>query len=150
MRKACRRRVRGESVPAMVALAAIPEIGIAELMAIEAMRSGIADYDNAYRVLADCHGMLAIGAKRKRDTSMQPILALAEVALRNVFDRMRQTGKVGATGDELMALDLLVEFSTDFWKRQSWDDFLAAMEILKVVRAKQYKEKREKNDRQCA
>jgi hypothetical protein len=96
--------VRPASEPALVRLATNPEIGIAERMAIQAMRGGWADYQNSYRVLADCHGILTIGLQRKKDTSLDGVMKLAMIAMLNVYDRYIKTKKVGATGDELQAL----------------------------------------------
>lgn len=126
----------------MVRLATNPEIGITERMAIQAMRGGWADYANSYRVLADCHGILTIGCKRKADASMNAILSLAMVALLNIFDRIKATNKVGATGDELAALELLVDSAENFWKRQSSTALEIAIVALRRVRERQIAEKK--------
>ena len=98
MKKQSKRRVRPASEPALVRLATNPKIGIAERMAIQAMRGGWADYQNSYRVLADCHGVLTLGLKRKKDDSLKGVLQLAMIALLNIYDRYGKSKKIGATG----------------------------------------------------
>lgn len=137
MKKQSKRRVRPASEPALIRLATNPEIGIAERMAIQAMRGGWADYNNSYRVLADCHGILAIGLQRKKDTSLDGVMKLAMIAMLNVYDRYIKTKKVGATGDELQALELLVDVSEDYWKRQSASALELAIVQLRAVRERQ-------------
>ena len=137
MKKQSKRRVRPASEPALIRLATNPEIGIAERMAIQAMRGGWADYNNSYRVLADCHGVLTLGVKRKKDDSMKGVLQLAMIALLNIYDRYAKTKKVGATGDELQALELLVDVSEDYWKRQSASALELAIVQLRAVRERQ-------------
>lgn len=136
-RKACKRRVRAQSEPALIRLANNPEIAIAERLAIQAMRGGWSDYQNSYRVLADCHGLLAIGTRKKKDASLDGIIQGGMVAMRNIYDRYISTKKVGATGDELAMLEHMVDVSEDFWKRQSAAALETAIHSLKFVRAKQ-------------
>lgn len=140
MKKQSKRRVRPASEPALIRLATNPEIGIAERMAIQAMRGGWADYNNSYRVLADCHGILAIGLQRKKDTSLDGVMKLAMIAMLNVHDRYIKTKKVGATGDELQALELLVDVSEDYWKRQTSISLEVAIIQLKEIRRQQIRE----------
>ena len=143
MKKQSKRRVRPASEPALVRLSTNPEIGIAERMAIQAMRGGWADYQNSYRVLADCHGILAIGLQRKKDTSLDGVMKLAMIAMLNVYDRYIKTKKVGATGDELQALELLVDVSEDYWKRQSASALELAIVQLRFVRDRQIAESKQ-------
>lgn len=132
------------SEPALTRLANNPEIGITERMAIQSMRGGWADYNNSYRVLADCHGILTLGTRRKKDTSMAGVLKLSMVALLNIFDRYAKTKKIGATGDELQALELLVSSAEDFWKRQTADSLELAIVGLRTVRESQIAESKKK------
>lgn len=132
------------SEPAITRLTNNPEIGITERMAIQAMRGGWADYNNSYRVLADCHGILTLGTRRKKDNSLQGVLKASMIALLNVYDRYISTKKVGATGDELAALDLLVTTAEDFWKRQTATSLEAAIIGLRTVRESQMAEIKKK------
>lgn len=112
-------------------------------MAIQAMRGGWADYQNSYRVLADCHGVLTLGLKRKKDDSLKGVLQLAMIALLNIYDRYGKTKKIGATGDELQALEVLVDTADDFWKRQSASALELAIVQLRFVRDRQIAESKQ-------
>lgn len=144
MRKQSKRRIRAASEPALVRLATNPEIGIAENMAITAMKCGFATYENSYRILADCHGMLMIGARRKYDRSMDGVIEVSRIALFNIYDRAMKTKRYGATGDELIALTQLVEVANDFWKRQSSAALEIAIAALRRVREMQIAENKAK------
>lgn len=144
MRKRCNRRIRPSSEPAMVRLAVNPEIEVTERLAIQAMRGGWADYHNSYKVLADCHGILSIGTRRKKDASLHGVIQASQVALLNIYDRMRKTKRVGATGDELNALEALVDVAHDFWSRQSSTALEIAIDSLHIVRQRQYEDARRK------
>lgn len=139
MKKHCKRRIRSASEPAMVRMHCVPDVEIHERLAIQALRGGWATY-NTYRTLADCHGALTIGRKRKGDYSLEGAIKASGIALLNIFDRMQATGKVGATGDELRALQLLVDTAEDFWRRQSSGALEYAIAALKEVRKRQIEE----------
>jgi hypothetical protein len=126
----------------MVRKMCLPEVEIGERMALIHLTTGNATYDNCYRVLADVHGVLTIGVRIKKDTSLDPILSLGHTALLNVYDRMKATKKVGATGDELHALRAMVDIAEDFWNRRPAHELETAVLALRKIREKQLLEKR--------
>ena len=67
-------------------------------------------------------------------------MKLAMIAMLNVHDRYIKTKKVGATGDELQALELLVDVSEDYWKRQTSISLEVAIIQLKEIRRQQIRE----------
>lgn len=138
MRKLCKRRVRAAFQPAMVLLATTPELGLAERGAIEALRGGWADYQNCYQVIADCHGMLLLAMMEKPCASTKAACDIGYIAIMNIHDRRQETGKYGATGDELAVLELLFDASEDYWKRQSGSLFFNCIKRLRAVREKQH------------
>lgn len=144
MRKQSKRRIRPASEPAMVRLAMNPEIEVTERLAIQAMRGGWSDYHNSYKVLADCHGILTIGTRRKNDISLRGVLQASQIALLNIYDRYFKTKKFGATGDELHALEMLVDVAHDFWARQSSTALEIAIDALRIVRKHQYEDAKRK------
>ena len=150
MRKQCKRRIRPASEPAMVRLSTNPEVGIAERLAIQAMRGGWSDYHNSYKVLADCHGILMIGLRRKKDHSLDGFLQACQIAMMNIYDRYIETKRVGATGDELAMLEVMVDTAEDFWKRQSSTALEIAINALKLVRKSQIEENKRKKERLAA
>ncbi len=61
----------------------------------------------------------------------------AQIALLNIRDRRQETGRFGATGDELAALALLADFYMSFWLAQSGDLFRKARTELHRIRREQ-------------
>ena len=133
MRKQCKRIKRRLVAPTCVAMALNPEVSLQERMAVEALRGGWSSTDH-FNVLADCRDMLLLAASERRDTSTLAACKLAGVALMNIRDRHAQRGKIGATGDEINALALLVDTSEQFWLRQSGGLFVDAENALHRAR----------------
>lgn len=133
MRKSCKRRHHKKLAPTVVAMLLNPEVSIQERMCIKALRGGWATTDH-YNVLNDCRNMLIIAADEKGDTQTLSVCAIAGIALANVRDRHTEKGKIGATGDEVNALSMLVDVSEDFWKRQSGSVFVMAETTMRRER----------------
>lgn len=129
MRKTCKRVKRRLAAPTIVALHLNPEVSLQERQSVEALRGGWATTDH-FNVLADCRDMLVLAASEKNDQSAIVACDLAGVALMNLKDRYLEKKRMGATGDELQALDLLVTISEDFWKRQGGGLFIDAEAAL--------------------
>ena len=134
MRKRCRRTIRREAAPTMVAYYLNPEVSTQERMSVIAMRGGYATTSH-FDVLADCRDMLALAAAEKNDAQTLAICELCLVALENIKARYLERQRIGATGDELQALQALVDVSEDFWKRQSGGLFIDAEAALSKARA---------------
>jgi len=134
MRKSCKRIVRRMVAPTMVAMHLNPEVTIQERMAVAALRGGWSTTDH-FNLLADCRDMLVLAANEKNDRAAIDVCTLSGIALLNMKDRHAEIGRIGATGDELQALDLLVTVSEDFWKRQSGGLFIDAEAALRRARA---------------
>lgn len=111
--------------PTMVAMHLAPEVGITEWTSVNAIAGGWAEKYH-FNVLADCHDLLTIAANHKQDAQTLAVCDLAGIALLNIKDRFEERQRLGATGDELQALRVLVDISEDFWKRQSGELFHAA------------------------
>ena len=133
-RKRCKRVVRRALAPTLVALHLNPEVCLQERAAVLAVRGGWATTDH-FNVLADCRDMLMLAANEKSDSSAIAACTVAGIALMNMKDRHTEKGKIGATGDEIQALELLVDASEDFWKRQSGGLFVDAEAALSRARA---------------
>lgn len=134
MKKRCKRVVRRLVAPTLIAMNLNPEVSLQERAAIMALRGGWATTDH-FNVLADCRDMLVLAGHEKNDQSVIATCDLAGLALMNMKDRYREKSRIGATGDELQALDLLVDISEDFWKRQSGGLFVDAERALGRARA---------------
>ena len=119
--------------PTMVALAISPEVETTELMAVLLFRNGAAD-KGQFNILADCRDLLMLAANEKHDAGVMAVCELAGVALLNIKDRYLDKQRMGATGEELKALQALVDISRDFWMRQSGEMFRAANLALDKAR----------------
>jgi hypothetical protein len=125
----------------MVAMALNPEVSLQERSAVLALRGGWATTDH-FNVLADCRDMLLLAAGEKNDKSALAACSLAGIALMNIKDRHTEKHKIGATGDEIMALELLCDISEDFWKRQGGGLFIDAEAALSRARQMRAEEAR--------
>ena len=119
--------------PTMVALAISPEVETTERMSVLLFRTGAAD-KGQFNILADCRDLLLLAANEKHDTGVMAVCDLAGVALLNIKDRYIEKNRMGATGEELKALQALVDVSRDFWMRQSGELFRSANVALDKAR----------------
>ena len=119
--------------PTMVAMVISPEVETTEHMAVLLFRNGTAD-KGQFNILADCRDLLMLAAHEKRDVGVRAVCELAGVALLNIKDRYLEKERMGATGEELKALQALVDISRDFWMRQSGELFRAANLALDKAR----------------
>lgn len=140
MRKQCKRTVRRQVAPTLVAYLLNPEVSTQERMAVVAICGGWATTVH-FDILADCRDMLALAAAEKNDAQTQAICELGYIALQNIKDRYLERQRIGASGDELQALYALVDVSEDFWKRQSGALFIDAEAALGKARA-EYRERK--------
>ena len=133
MKKQCKRKHHRQLAPTMVAMFLNPEISIQERMAVQALRGGWASTDT-FNLLADARDMLLLAAGEREDKSVIGVCQLAGIALMNMKDRYNDKKKMGATGEEFAALDLLVDVSEEFWKRQPGGLFVDAEKALRRCR----------------
>lgn len=120
-----------------------PEVSIAERVAVQAFSAGYAEYGH-YRIIADVQGHLQLAARKKHDAEAGQIADLAGSAILSIYQRYMKTRKYGATGEELKMLHILVDYSDDFWKRQTGALLNECAEILMAIRAKQLAESHKK------
>lgn len=129
MRKHSNRRVRPCNPPTLVALHCAPDVGITERLAVEGISGGWATTTH-FNQLLECADLLLLAATEKKADDEAEIAHLGRTALANIRDRYYQTKRIGATGEELKALRVLVDISEDWWKRQSGALFKEAVEAL--------------------
>jgi len=136
MRKASKRKVRRAVAPTMVALSVVKTCEIAEQMAITALVGGWAT-PTQFDCLLDCADLLLLAAADRHDDGCREVAYHARDALHGIAARFRAVGKIGATGDEVKALRVLVDVSRDFWYRKSGVLFADAYTALEKFRATQ-------------
>lgn len=120
--------------PAMVALNITPELGIAQRAAIEGLRGGWADKPQ-FNALAECCNFLAHGAKVTSDDEAERMADFGSEALASIRARFFKVGKFGASGEELQALVVMIDYSDDWWSRQSGDAFHRAYLAMEAENA---------------
>ncbi len=139
MRKHTRRIQRRQTAPTLVAYFLNPEVSTQERLAVLAIQNGYAQ-EAHFNVLADCRDMLTLAAAEKNDQQTLAICEASRIALENIKDRYLSRHRLGASGDELQALQVLVDVSEDFWKRQSGSLFIDAEKALANIR-REYRER---------
>lgn len=139
MRKSCKRVHRRCAAPTLVAYHLNPEVSTQERLSVIAIKSGWATTSH-FDVLADCRDMLTLAAGRKNDASTLVVCELGLVALENIKARYLERQRIGASGEEIQALQALVDVAEDFWKRQSGALFIDAEAALSKARA-EYRER---------
>jgi hypothetical protein len=135
-------RHKAKAVPGLVAQNLGPEYETRLRMAVEAFRGGWAQSAH-FNDLADTLDLLQLGIalypRQKADPSTSTAAEVALVAMQNIRERYESRGKIGTTGEELKALELLAEVSMDYWNRRSGALFAEAYRQLTAVRHVQRK-----------
>lgn len=140
MRKRSGYRPRPACVPMLVALHTTPDLELTERLSVEALRGGWATTDH-FDNLADCRDLMSMAATERNDRSTLAVCELGYHALISIKERHARTGRIGASGDELQALLVLVDTSEDFWKRQSGDLFSRHYKAMRESRKAQHLER---------
>ncbi len=125
-----------QSAPTLVAMHLAPEVSTQERIAVLALTSDWGSTKH-FDVLLDCQHMLMFGANEKNDEEAMELAKFADIAMKSIRARYKRTGKVGATGDEIQALNLMVDYSESFWQRTSGLAFADAYASLDKLRQQQ-------------
>lgn len=135
MRKRCHRTRRPLSAPMLVSRGLINDATeTKERMHVEALRLGYATTEN-FDHLADMRDCLLLAAAAKGDANTIGMCRASGVALMNIADRYKQTGRMGVTGDELTVLREFCTTYRDFWLRQPVTAYETAVDTLDRARA---------------
>ena len=128
---------RAVSKPGLLVQSIDPKYETRLRMAVEAFRLGFASAEH-FNDLADTLDQMQIGiatyATQKTDAGAAAVCELALVALQNIRDRHADLGWFGTTGEELKAIELLVETSLDYWNRRSGALRTLAYQKLRALR----------------
>jgi len=131
---------KAASMPGALALSICPEYETRLRLAVNALSDGWME-EGQFNDLADTIDMLQIGmasySKQKPDPSAAVAVDVCREAMMSIRGRYIQTGKFGATGEELKAIHLLADVSLDFWRRRSGALFAFSVQQLKELRADQ-------------
>lgn len=134
---------QARAVPGLIAQSLTTEYETRLRMAVEAFRGGWSQSAH-FNDLADTLDLLQIGIglypAQKSDPSAAAAAEVALVAMQNILSRFEHRGRLGVTGEELKALELLADVSLDYWNRRSGALFAEAYRQLVRVRKEQRKE----------
>lgn len=87
-------------------------------MALESICCGDGRKDHIDTILRELH-LLQFAADHRNNETAKKICELAQVALGNMIDRVKRSGRVGISGEEKKAVEVMLDYSRDFWARQS-------------------------------
>ena len=118
MRKHSTRKQRAASIPRLVTQEIDLDGAIMPYMALDSICQGEGTKDGIDTILRELHLLQFAADHRKHETAKQ-ICDLAQVALGNMIDRVKRSGRVGISGEEKKALEVMLDYSRDFWSRQS-------------------------------
>ena len=134
MRKRCHRTRRPVSAPMIVNRGLINgDLETRERMFVEAFALGYATTEH-FDHLADMRDCLLLSASAKGDAQTIGMCRASGVALMNIADRYKQTGRMGATGDELTILREFCTTYRDYWLRQPVTAYEIAVATLDRAR----------------
>ncbi len=135
MRKRTPRSRRPKTPPCLIAVGMNNKHEGAMYSAVQAFRRGEATADH-FLDLCDTRDITAIAhnMQGRHVDGLREALEAAEIALLNIRDRHRDTGRFGASADELATLALLVDTYTNYWLAQSGHLYGLAREELRRAR----------------
>ena len=109
--------------PMITATYLAPEVSGRDRVAIMAITQGWATSEHL-NILLETQQMLLFGATRTNDKTAVEMSKFGQIAIGNIRDRVKEKGKIGATGDEIKALRTMVDYADDWWKRRSGSVFV--------------------------
>ncbi len=140
---------KAASMPGALALSICPEYETRLRLAVNALSDGWME-EGQFNDLADTIDMLQIGmaiySKQKPDPSTAVAVDVCREAMMSIRGRYIQTGKFGATGEELKAIHLIADVSLDFWRRRSGALLAFSVQQLKELRADQRDEAKQQKE----
>jgi hypothetical protein len=117
-RKHTKRRHIIPSAPMLVNRGLVEsEVEVRERMFVQAFSLGYATTTH-YDEITDMRNVLAIAAEYKNDMSAKTMCDAMRDVMANIRGRYARTGKMGASGEELMLLRHFCTEYRDFWMRQ--------------------------------
>lgn len=117
-------------MPTLVFLHTIPDVEIAQRTALESFREGYAS-PGQFDILLDTRDLLFLSAKARGDEPVLKVCAIANDVLGAVKASWDGERFAPVDGDSLNTLRVLVDISSDWWKRQSGVMYQRAYTVLK-------------------
>lgn len=108
------------SIPMLVQREIQPEIETKQHACLLAFTHGVADQNHFDTLLLEMNLLLVAGqTDKKRKYAIDFAFNGIKPALQNIKQRVHDTGKFGVNSEELSAIKNLIEFSREFWQKQT-------------------------------
>lgn len=108
------------AIPMLVQREIKPEIETKQYACLLAFTHGVADQSHFDTLLLEMNLLLVAGqTDKKRKYAVDFAFKSIKPALQNIKQRVYDTGKFGVNADELAAIKKLIEFSREFWQKQT-------------------------------
>ena len=109
-----------KSVPMLVQKHLKPSIETKQYACVLAFTNGVAQQDHYDTLLFELNLLLVAGqTDKKKKYAVDFATNELRPALESVKQRVKNTGKFGVNAEELMAIKKLIDFSREFWKKQT-------------------------------
>ena len=101
-----------------------------------AFTNGVAEQTHYDTILFESNLLLVAGQTDKnKKYAVTFIQDEVQPALRSMKERVYKTGKFGVNADELMAIKRLIDFSREFWKKQTGQLYTFCIEQINLFYA---------------
>ena len=109
-----------KSVPMLVQKHLQTDIETKQYACVLAFTHGVANQNHFDTLLFELNLLLVAGqTDKKRKYAVDFATNTLRPALESVKQRVKSTGKYGVNSDELLAIKKLIDFSREFWNKQS-------------------------------
>ena len=108
------------SVPMLIQKHLQPEVETKHYACIIAFTNGVASQRHYDTILLECNLLLVAGqTDKKKKYALNFIQDEVQPALKSMKERVLKTGKFGVNAVELKAIKRLIDFSREFWQKQT-------------------------------
>lgn len=109
-----------KSVPMLIQKHLQPTIETKQYACVLAFTNGVAGQDHYDTLLFELNLLLVAGqTDKKKKYAVEFATKELRPALESVKQRVKNTGKFGVNADELLAIKKLIDFSREFWNKQT-------------------------------
>jgi len=138
------------STPVLVQRLIQPEVETKQHACILAFSRGFADQSHFDTMLLEMNLLLVAGqTDKKRKYAVDFAFNTIKPALQNIKERVYKTGKFGVNAEELQAIKQLIEFSREFWQKQSGQLYEFCLEQVNLFYKECEDKRNETNRRRC-
>lgn len=125
-----------KSVPMLVQKHLKPSLETKQYACVLAFTNGVAGQDHYDTILFESNLLLVAGqTNKKKKYAVDFVQGEVQPALQSMKERVHKTGKFGVNADELMAIKRLIDFSREFWKKQTGQLYSFCVEQINLFYA---------------